>query len=75
MVFALTPDELAKLYGAPGLEPYQPQDIEVVPENRAIIPARVYLLPQGSAPDGRNPDYAEKLQRLGFPADYLASVG
>src|SRR5690242_10270831 len=74
MVFALTPDELAKLYGAPGLESYQPQDIEVALDNRAIIPARVYLLPQAPAPDERNPDDAEKLkatlQRLGFPADY-----
>lgn len=79
MVFAVTPEELAKLYGAPGLEAYQPEDIEVVLENRAIIPARVYNLPAPPAADERNPDYVEKLKavlmRLGMPADYIAGIG
>jgi len=79
MVFALTPAELARLYGAPGLEDYRPEDIEVALENRAIIPARVYNLPQPPAPGERNPDYAGKLKaaltRLGFPADYVAGIG
>ena len=78
MVYALTPDDLAKLYGAPGLEVYQPQQIEVALENRAIISARVYNLPQPPAPEEGNPDYAEKLKaamtRLGFPADYIARI-
>ena len=78
MVYALTPGDLAKLYGAPGLEVYQPEQIEVALENRAIIPARVYNLTQAPAPDERNPDYADKLKaamtRLGFPADYIARI-
>jgi hypothetical protein len=78
MVYALTPDELAKLYGAPGLEVYRPEQIEVALENRAIIPVRVYNLAQPPAADERNPDYAEKLKaamtRLGFPADYVARI-
>jgi hypothetical protein len=78
MVYALTPDDLAKLYGAPGLEVYRPEEIEVALENRAIIPARVYNLPQAPAPDERNPEYAEKLRtamtRLGFPAGYVAGI-
>jgi hypothetical protein len=78
IVYALTPDDLAKLYGAPGLEVYQPQQIEVALENRAIISARVYNLAQPPAADERNPDYAEKLKaamtRLGFPADYIARI-
>ena len=78
MVYALTPDDLAKLYGAPGLEVYQPQQIEVALENRAIISARVYNLAQLPAADERNPDYVEKLKaamiRLGFPADYVARI-
>ncbi len=41
MVYALTHDDLAKLYGAPGLEVYRPEEIEVALENRAIIPSRV----------------------------------
>ena len=79
MVYALTPDELSRLYGAPGLEAYRPEEIEVALENRAIIPVRVYNLAQAPAPDERNPDYAEKLKaamtRLGFPAEYVAGIG
>ena len=78
MVYSLTPEELAKLYGAPGLEVYRPEEIEVALENRAIIPARVYNLSQAPAPDERNPDYADRLRaamtRLGFPADYVAQI-
>lgn len=77
MVYALTPDDLARLYGG-ALAIYQPEDIEVALENRAIIPARVYNLPQAPAPDERNPDYAAKLKaaltRLGFPAGYIAGI-
>ncbi|HEV8392496.1 MAG TPA: gamma-glutamylcyclotransferase family protein [Dongiaceae bacterium] len=79
MVFALTPAELANLYGGPGLEIYRPEQVEVALENRAIVPVRVYNLPQAPAPDERNPDYVAKLKavlhRLGFPADYIASIG
>lgn len=79
MVYALTPEELAKLYGASGLESYQPEDIEVVLENRAIIPARVYTLPTPPAAEEPNPDYVETLKRvltrLGMPADYIAGIG
>lgn len=78
MIYALAPDDLAKLYGAPGLEVYRPEEIEVALENRAIVPARVYNLSQPPAPDERNPDYAEKLKtamtRLGFPAEYVAGI-
>lgn len=78
MVYALTEADLGKLYGAPGLEAYRPEQVEVALENRAIIPATVYNLPQAPAPDERNPDYAAKLKavltRLGFPADYIARI-
>lgn len=78
MVYALTEAELGRLYGAPGLEAYRPEQVEVTLENRAIIPARVYSLSQAPAPDERNPDYAAKLKavlmRLGFPADYIARI-
>ena len=78
MVFALTQTELDTLYGGPGLELYRPEEIEIALENRSIIPARVYTLPQPPAPDERNPEYAGKLKavltRLGFPADYIAGI-
>jgi hypothetical protein len=77
MVYALTPDDLAKLYGG-ALAIYQPEEVEVALENRAIIPARVYNLPHAPAPDERNPEYVAKLKaaltRLGFPADYIAGI-
>ena len=79
VVYALTPEELAMLYGGPGLDAYQPEEIEVTLENRAIIPARVYNLPQASAPEERNLEYVETLKavlaRFGFPASYIESVG
>ena len=78
MVYALRPDELAKLYGAPGLEVYRPEEIDVALENRAIVAVRVYNLPHPPAADERNPDYVEKLKaamtRLGFPAEYIARI-
>ncbi|WP_162917217.1 gamma-glutamylcyclotransferase family protein [Dongia deserti] len=78
VVYALAPEELARLYGGAGLEAYQPEDIEVALENRAIIPARVYNLPLPPPPDERNPEYVEKLKavltRLRFPPDYIAGI-
>jgi hypothetical protein len=78
MVYAVTAEELGKLYGGPGLEAYRPEEIEVALENRAIIPVRVYNLPQPPSPDERNPDYAAKLKaamtRLGFPAEYVTRI-
>ena len=79
MVFELAPFDLDTLYGAPGLEAYRPEQIEVALENRSIISARVYNLAQGPAAHERNPDYATRLKavltRLGFPAEYVAGVG
>jgi cation transport regulator ChaC len=79
MVYALTPAELGKLYDAPVLERYRPEEVEVALENRAMIAARVYILPQPPAAAEPNPEYVERLKvvltRLGFPADYIARVG
>ncbi len=79
MVYGLTPEELARLYGAPGLDAYQPEDIEVALENRAIIPARVYNLPEAPPAGERNLDYIDKLKRvlvrLRMPADYITGIG
>lgn len=79
VVYTLTLEELARLYGAPGLEPYQPEDIGVTLENRAVVPARVYNLAEPPPPEERNPEYVEKLKavltRLGMPADYIAGIG
>lgn len=79
MVYALTEAEFGKLYGAPGLEAYRPEQVEVTLENRAIISAQVYNLTRPPAPGENNTEYAAKLKtvlaRLGFPADYIARIG
>ena len=79
MVIALTHAELERLYGAPGLEHYRPEAVLARPFEGSVIPALCYNLLQAPEPHERNPDYATRLQsvltRLGFPAEYVASVG
>jgi hypothetical protein len=78
MVFALTQAELDALYGAPGLEVYRPEEIEVALLDGTKVTARVYNLAQPPAAGERNPDYAARLKdvltELGFPAAYIAGI-
>jgi len=78
MVFALSHDALDRLYGAPGLEDYRPEAIIARTLNGDSLPALCFNLRQAPAPDEANADYAARLRRalekLGFPADYIASV-
>ena len=78
MLFALTHDELDRLYGAPGLEQYRPEAVLARPLAGAPTPALCYLLRIPPEPHERNPEYAARLQRalrtLGFPPDYVDSV-
>jgi hypothetical protein len=78
MVFALTHSELDRLYAAPGLEQYRPEAVLAQPFEGRPAPALCYVLPEAPRPDERNAEYAALLQRalskLGFPAEYVASV-
>lgn len=78
MIFALTHDEFEKLYSAPGLELYRPEAILVHSMAGGRFPALCYNLVQAPGPREANPEYAERLRevlaRLGFAADYIASV-
>ena len=78
MVLALTHAELDVLYGAPGLENYRPEALQVTLMDGGSLPALCYNLPAAPAEHERNEAYAAKLRetlaRLGFPADYVASV-
>jgi hypothetical protein len=78
MLFALAHAELARLYGAPGLEAYRPEAVLARPPEGPPVPALCYNLPEAPHPDERNPEYAARLQRvlggLGFPAQYVASI-
>jgi hypothetical protein len=78
MLFGLAHSELDRLYAAPGLETYRPEAVVAQPLEGTPTPALCYVLPEAPRPDERNPDYAARLQRalskLGFPAEYVASV-
>jgi hypothetical protein len=78
MLIALTHAELDRLYTAPGLDLYRPEAVLVHPLAGLAVPALCYNLPRGPALHERNPEYAARLQRvlekLNFPAAYIASV-
>jgi len=78
MVYALTHDDLNKLHATPGLEDYRPEAVTAQVIDGTPLPALCYNLLEAPAPDEANPDYAERLRaalaRLGFPADYIATV-
>lgn len=78
MLIALTHAELERLYSAPGLEGYRPEDVIAHPFEGGPTPALCYNLAQAPEPHERNPDYLTRLQDvlrdLGFPLDYIESV-
>jgi hypothetical protein len=79
MLIALTHADLDRLYGAPGLEPYRPEAVVAHPLEGEAVPALCYNLVQEPEPHERNPEYAKRLrsvlERLGFPVEYVESVG
>ncbi|MDM3872483.1 gamma-glutamylcyclotransferase family protein [Porticoccus sp. W117] len=78
MVFALTHDDLDKLYSAPGLEHYRPEAVLACSLDGEEIPALCYNLEEAPGDDEVNSEYAKRLrtvlEKLGFPAEYIASV-
>ncbi len=78
MLFALTHQELVRLYAAPGLEQYQSEAVLAQPLVGTPLPALCYNLRDAPQPHERNPEYAGQLQRvlreLDFPEEYVASV-
>jgi hypothetical protein len=82
MVYLLTQDELDRLYCEPGLTEYQPETVLVSVGENTTIPARCYNLavsPDASEAPEVNFDYAKRLKAvlktLGFPDDYVKSIG
>jgi hypothetical protein len=78
MIFALTHLELERIYSAPDLKTYRPEAVLAQPLEGLLKPALCYVLPEPPRPGERNPEYTARLQRaltkLGFPADYVASI-
>lgn len=78
MVYALTHDELARLYSAPGLEHYRPEAILACLLEGETVPALCYNLREAPGPGETNVEYATRLRtalaRLDFPPEYVASI-
>ena len=78
MVFALTQDELDRLYDAPGLTQYQPEWLTVKEIQGEPFEAVCYVLPHAPHSLESNSDYAAQfrdvLTKLGFPNEYIESI-
>ena len=78
MVFALTHDELEKLYTAPGLEQYRPEAILAHLMEGEPLPALCYNLRETPGFDETSTAYAARLRaalsKLEFPPEYVASI-
>lgn len=78
MIYALTHDELEKLYGAPGLEEYRPEAILAHTLDGSAFPALCYNLRRAPGEDEANSEYAARLRdvlsELEFPPEYVASI-
>jgi Holliday junction resolvasome RuvABC DNA-binding subunit len=78
MTYALTHDEIERLYSAPGLQAYRPEAVLAQLEDKLVVPAICYNLTTPPDPDEINHQYAERLKgaltALGFPTEYVNSV-
>ena len=78
VVFSLTDDEFARLYGAPGLEEYRPETIRVQILQGDVVLAACYILRDAPGRDEANEAYAarlrEVLRKLDFPAEYVEAI-
>jgi len=78
VVFSLTDDEYARLYGVPGLEEYQPETIRVQVLEGDVVLAACYNLREAPRSGEANHEYAarlrEVLRKLDFPAEYVDSI-
>lgn len=79
MVIALTHSDLERLYAAPGLEDYRPEPVVAHRLEGGSVTAVCYNLLEPPLPGEADGRYAAELRtlltELGFPADYVASVG
>ena len=78
MLYALTRQELDRLYQAPGLEGYRPEAVLARTLESEPTPALCYNLIEAPAAVEANPEYAARLRavlgELGFSPDYISTV-
>ena len=79
MVMALTPAEISRLYGEPGVQEYKPMAVLAQRRDGSLMPALCYNLLVPPAPSERNAEYATRLravgEKVGLPEEYLLSIG
>jgi hypothetical protein len=77
-VIGLSQQEVERLYAEPSVAAYRPEAVSAQLAYRSRIPALCFNLPPSDQAVEANPEYAEKLRvvadRLGLPADYIASI-
>ncbi len=77
MVMNVNEEAIHKLYAAPSVADYLPEEVSVVTDNSEPIEAICYNLPKESL-TGTNAAYARSLHdlavKLGFPAEYLEKI-
>lgn len=78
VVMSLSHDELEKLYSEPSVRAYRPEAVLAEVSNGEVIAALCYNLVEPPSNDEHNDEYASKLrsvgQRVGLPAEYVASI-
>jgi hypothetical protein len=78
VVYALTHEDLDRLYSSPGLREYYPEAVIATTLESQSLPALCYNLREKPGRHEANPEYAEELRavlaRFSFPSDYIESI-
>lgn len=78
VVFALTHNELERLYSDESVNMYRPEAVVALLDDGNSVAALCFNLPVAPALGEQNPAYAARLKNLakliGLPADYVASI-
>lgn len=78
VVYTLTRGEVESLYSDESVSAYRPEALTARLADGSVEQAVCFNLPAPPSEDERNPQYASKLrelaERLGLPADYVASI-
>lgn len=78
LLFALTHDEIDRLYSEASVRSYRPEAVLAVLENGDTTPALCFNLTASDSASNRNTEYAAKLRelatRLKLPKSYVESI-
>ena len=78
VVYALTHQDLDRLYSSPGLREYYPEAVVATTLESQSLPALCYNLREKPGRHEANPEYADELRavlaRFSFPSDYIESI-